>query len=74
MADVHVDGKPVQQAVTEVDLVILLHVDRRTELRVEAPGYEPWDLRVRGGGGSQRMERPARLTPVVATATAGAQV
>ena len=26
---------------TEVDLVILLHVDGRTELRVEAPGYEP---------------------------------
>jgi len=31
-------GKLGQQAVTEVDLVILLHVDRRTELRVEAVG------------------------------------
>ncbi len=38
VADVCVDGKLGQQAVTEVDLVILAHVDRRTELRVEAVG------------------------------------
>jgi len=59
---------------TEVDLVILLHADRRTELRVEAPGYEPWALLVRGGGGSQRMEGPVLLIPVVATATAEPEV
>ncbi len=44
-------GKLVQQAVAEVDLVILLHVDRRTELRVDSPGYAPWALQVRGAGG-----------------------
>ena len=71
VADVHVDGKLVQQAVTEVDLVILLHVDRRTELRVEAPGYEPWALLIRGGGENQRMEGPILLVPIPPTATPG---
>ena len=74
VGNVYVDGKLVQQGVAEVDLVILLHADRRTELRVEAPGYEPWALLVRGGGGNQRMVGPVPLIPVVATATAGPEV
>ena len=64
----------VGRGVAEVNLVILLHADRRTELRVEAPGYEPWALPVRGGGGSQRMVGPVLLIPIVATATAGPEV
>jgi len=74
VGNVYVDGKLVQQGVAEVDLVILLHADRRTELRVEAPGYEPWALLVRGGGGNQRMVGPVLLIPIVATATAGPEV
>ncbi len=74
VANVYVDGRLVQQGVAQVDLVILLHVDRRTELRVEAPGYEPWALQFRGGGGNQRMEGPVRLMPIVATAPAGPEV
>ena len=71
VGNVYVDGKLVRQGVAEVDIVILLHADRRTELRVEAPGYEPWALLVRGGGGNQRMVGPVPLMPIVATATAG---
>ena len=74
VANVYVDGKLVRQGVAEVDLVILLHLDRRTELRVEAPGLAPWALLIRGGGENQRMEGPVLLIPVVATATAGPEV
>ena len=54
---------------SEVDLVILLHVDRRTELRVEAPGYKPWAILIRGGGENQRMEGPVLLVAIPPTAT-----
>jgi hypothetical protein len=41
-----------------------LHADQPVEIRVEAAGYQPWALAIRGGGKDKRMERPVRMVPV----------
>ena len=67
-ADVYVDDELVQRGVSRVSrvgLAVALRVDRLTDVRVEAPGYEPWRLGVRGRvGDNKKMEGPIRLVPV----------
>jgi hypothetical protein len=67
-ADVYVAGKLLQKGVTAVAVTIPLYADRRIELRVEAAGYQPWALSIRGGGTDKRMEGSVRIVSVEPTA------
>jgi hypothetical protein len=69
-ADVYVDGKLVQEAVTDMAVTIPLSADRRIELRVEVVGYQPWAVTIRDRGKDQRMEGPVRMVPVNPSAPA----
>jgi hypothetical protein len=64
-ADVYVDDELVQRGVTWLDLALVLRVDKLTQVRVEAPGYEPWQLELRGEAMTdKKMEGPMRMVPV----------
>jgi hypothetical protein len=60
-ADVYVDGKLVQRDVDRIEVTVPLRADRPVELRVEAAGYQPWGLAIRGGGKDKRIEGPVRM-------------
>jgi hypothetical protein len=47
-----------------MSLTILLRADQPSEIRVEAAGYQPWALAIRGGRKDKRMEGPVRMVPV----------
>jgi hypothetical protein len=66
-AKAHMNDQFVRQGVTQLDLRVRLATDRLTEICVEALGYYPWGVAVRGGGKGQRMEGPIKLIPIKPT-------
>lgn len=58
VADVYLDGRRVLEGVREFEL----EVPNGSEIRVEAPGYHPWALRMRYKVGEEKLLRgPVRL-------------
>jgi hypothetical protein len=62
-ADVYVDNQLMQDDVDRIEVVVPLRADQPTELRVEAAGYQPWGVTIRGGGKDKRMEGPVWMVP-----------
>jgi hypothetical protein len=61
-----VDAQPEPvRAAFQYCLALVLRADRLTQVRVEALGYQPWQLALRGGAAAnKKMEGLIRLVPV----------
>jgi hypothetical protein len=54
----------MQDGVDRIEVMVPLHGDRPTQIRVEGVGYQPWALAIPGGGKDKRMEGPVRMVAV----------
>ena len=70
VADVYLGDDRVEESVTQVDLTVTMAMGRFTEIRIEAPGYHPWGIAVKGGGEGHRIEGPIQLIPIEPTVPA----
>jgi hypothetical protein len=61
-AAVYINDALVQEQTTMVNVVVPLRGLEAVTLRVEAPGYEVWEMRISSdGSGSKELRGPVRL-------------
>lgn len=70
-ADVYVNDGLAQEGVTQVNVVIPLRGIDRVVLRVEAPGYQDWELGIGSTDTSRELSGPVRLKRMPAPALQG---